>query len=82
MGNAARTTTIRIDAETHARLVELGDASNTSLIDTVRQAAEALRRQRFARQVSAELAELRRDPQAWNAYLAEADATSVNDGLS
>ena len=42
---------------------------------------EALRRQRFAHRVAAELAGLREDPEAWQAYLAEADATSVSDGI-
>ena len=75
------TTTIRIDTDTHARLVELGDAAGTSLIDTVRDATEALRRQRFARRVSAELSDLRSDPDAWSSYLAGAEGTSVTDGL-
>lgn len=75
------TTTIRVDSETHARLVELGGLRGTTLIDTVRDAAEALRRQRFAQTVAQELADLRRDPEAWNAYLAEAEATSVSDGI-
>jgi hypothetical protein len=47
----------------------------------VRDAAEALRRQRFAHQVAAELAELRRDPASWESYLAEADSTSMTDGI-
>ncbi|MDH5371506.1 MAG: hypothetical protein OEX97_01035 [Acidimicrobiia bacterium] len=75
------TTTIRVDSDTHARLLELSHATGTSLIDTVRDAAEALRRQRFAHQVAAELAELRKDPAAWEAYLSETDATSVTDGI-
>ena len=75
------TTTIRIDTDTHARLVELSDAASASLIDTVRDAVEALRRQRFARRVTAEIAELRSDPEGWAAYLAEAESTSVTDGL-
>ncbi len=75
------TTTIRIDTDTHARLVELSDAAGASLIDTVRDAVEALRRQRFARRVTAEMAELRSDREAWASYLAEAESTSVTDGL-
>ena len=75
------TTTIRIDTDTHARLVELSDAAGASLIDTVRDAVEALRRQRFARRVTAEIAELRSDSEAWASYLAEAESTSVVDGL-
>lgn len=75
------TTTIRVDTDTHTRLVELSQATGASLIETVRDATEALRQQRFAYRVSAELAKLREDPEAWAAYLAEADATSVNDGI-
>jgi len=75
------TTTIRVDTDTHARLLELSEATGASLIETVREAAEALRRQRFARQVAAELDQLRADPEAWEAYLAEAEATSVADGI-
>ncbi len=75
------TTTIRVDTETHARLVELSNASGATLVDTVRDAAEALRRQRFARQVAVELAGLRQDSEAWTAYLADAESTSVTDGL-
>jgi len=75
------TTTIRVDTDTHARLLALSQASGASLIETVRDAAEALRRQRFAHQVAAELNELQSDPEAWAAYLAEANATSVTDGV-
>jgi predicted DNA-binding protein len=75
------TTTIRVDTETHARLQALSRESGRSLIETIRDAAEALGRQRFAHQVAAELAELRSDEYAWKAYLAEADATSVADGV-
>lgn len=75
------TTTIRVDTDTHARLIELSKSTGSSLMATVRDAAEALRRQRFAYQVVTELAELRDDPEAWSAYLAEADTTSVTDGL-
>ena len=75
------TTTIRVDTDTHAQLLELSQATGTSLIETVRDATEALRRQRFAHRVAAELAEMRSDPDAWEAYLAEERATSVNDGI-
>lgn len=44
-------------------------------------AAEALRRERYARRVRAEFAALRADPQGWQAYLSEADLTAVADGV-
>lgn len=50
-------------------------------MDTVRDAAEALRRVRFGQRVAAELAELRRDPEAWEDYLREAGSTATVDGL-
>jgi predicted DNA-binding protein len=75
------TTTIRLDTDTHARLLALSRETGASLIETVRDAAEALRRQRFAHRVAAELAELHKDAQAWEAYVIEADETSVSDGI-
>ncbi len=75
------TTTIRVDKETHARLQALSRESGRSLIETIRDATEALGRQRFAHHVATELAELRADANAWKAYLADADSTSVTDGI-
>ena len=75
------TTTIRVDKETHARLQALSKESGRSLVETIRDATEALGRQRFGHQVAAELAALRSDGEAWHAYLAEADSTSVADGI-
>jgi predicted transcriptional regulator len=75
------TTTVRVDSETHARLLEMSAASGKSLIDTIRDATEALRRQRFAGGVTQELDRLRMDEATWVAYLAEADATDVPDGI-
>lgn len=75
------TTTIRVDAETHARLLEMSQQTDSSLIDTVRDAAEALRRQQFALGVERELDQLRSDPEVWKAYLGDAESTSVADGI-
>ncbi len=75
------TTTIRVDTETHAELLELSKLAGASLIDTVRLATEALRRQRFASQVVSELDALRGEPAEWRDYLAEAEASSVGDGV-
>ena len=75
------TTTIRVDSETHAQLVEMSQLMDTSLIDTVRQAAEALSRRRFAERVAGELGRLRDDSDAWKDYVSEAELTSVRDGV-
>jgi hypothetical protein len=74
-------TTIRVDIKTHASLASLADESGASLMDTVRDAAEALRRQRFARRVVEEVTALRSDPAAWDQYLAAAETSSVRDGV-
>ena len=76
------TTTIRVDTDTHAALLELASESGASLMETTRAAAEALRRQRFAQHVTDELNELRQDPEAWAAYLGEAEQTHVADGVT
>lgn len=75
------TTTIRVDRSTHARLVEMSRTNGDSLTETVRQAADALRRLRFGSRVQEQFAELRRDPEGWAGYLAEAESTHVSDGV-
>lgn len=75
------TTTIRVDAETHARLLELSEATGDTLMSTVRDAAEALRRQRFGHRVAVEVEALRSDPARWAEYIADADSTAVTDGI-
>jgi Tfp pilus assembly protein PilV len=62
-------------------LLELSETAGSSLMETVQDAAEALRRQRFAHQVAEELAALRANPSAWADYLADADSTAVTDGV-
>jgi len=58
------TTTIRVDLETHARLVELGATRQEPLMQTVRDAVDALHREQFAHQVASELTPLRNDTDA------------------
>ena len=55
--------------------------ADTSLVATVRDAAEALWHQRFGRDLLKQIYELRKDPEAWEAYLAEAEETQVTDGI-
>ena len=75
------TTTIRVDRDTHARLLNMSSESGDSLTETVRQAAEALRRMRFGSRVQEEYAALRSDPDAWADYLDEAESSHVADGI-
>ncbi len=51
-------------------------------MNTVRQATAALHRQRFAGLVVSELERLRSDPEGWEAYLSDAESTSVADGIT
>jgi len=73
------TTTIRISREAHARLLELSEASGSSLVSTVEDAIEALVAERFAQQTVAQLDRLRSDPVAWAAYLADTDLPAGHD---
>lgn len=75
------TTTIRVDVETHAHLIRLSEEAGDSLVNTVRQAADALARQRFADRVAGEFDVLHSDSAAWDDYLGDAEATAVTDGI-
>lgn len=75
------TTTVRVDTETHALLNELSDAEGWSLVQTIRAAADALKRERIARDTARRIAELQADPKAWASYLAEGESTDVTDGV-
>jgi Ribbon-helix-helix protein, copG family len=77
------TTTIRVSEKTHTTLQALARAAGKPMAEIVEQAIEAYRRQRFVEAINAGYAELRADPDAWNAYqeeLSEWDATLL-DGL-
>lgn len=74
-------TTIRVDVTTRDTLADLAREQNATLGDTVRDAAEALRRARFARRTADAYARLRDDEHAWRSYEAEAESTSVGDGI-
>ena len=75
------TTTVRVDRDTHSRLLEMSRETGDTVTETVRQAAEALRRLRFGLRVQEEYAALRSDPEAWADYLAEAESSHVADGI-
>ena len=75
------TTTIRVDHETHRRLVAISRASNRPLIEVLRDAAEALVRARFATLVAAQLDALRHDPDDWACYTAQSEF-AVHDGFA
>ena len=61
--------TIRVDDETHAELLRLAAEAGRTLMDTVAEAAVALRRSHFALQTALQYDELRSDPTSWQALL-------------
>ena len=75
------TTTIRVDQETHRRLIAISRASNRPLINVLRDATEALERARFATLVAVQLDALRHDPDDWASYIAQSEL-AVHDGLA
>ena len=75
------TTTIRVDRETHRRLVAISRASDRPLIYVLRDAADALERSRFASLVTSQLDALRENPAHWASYSADADL-ALHDGLA
>lgn len=79
--NRMSTTTIRIERDVHRRLVQLSRSTGQQLMDTVRDATEALERARFAASVVSELDALRHHPDRWAAYVGDADL-AVGDGIA
>jgi predicted transcriptional regulator len=75
------TTTIRVDQDTHRRLVEISRSSSRPLIDVVRDAVDALERTRFATLVAAQLDAIRHQPEVWASYTADADL-GLGDGIA
>ena len=75
------TTTIRVDHETHRRLVAISRTSGRPLIEVLRDAADALERARFASLVASQLDVLRQDPDDWASYSADAEL-ALHDGLA
>jgi len=77
------TETVRIQAETYAKLKQLADELGQSMVETLEQAVDAYRRQQFLEGLNQDFAALRSDAKAWEKESAERakwDATSA-DGL-
>ena len=76
-----QSTTIRVDRETHERLVALSRRAGRQLIETVRLATEALETREFAHAVAEEYTALRAGPHEWFDYMAEADSLGAGVDL-
>jgi hypothetical protein len=76
------TTTIRVDVDTHRRLVALSERHGQPLGVTVRLAADALDRDDLTGRIKAQLDRLHEDPVAWANYLAENNSFGASDGIA
>lgn len=75
--------TVRINADTHAKLRELSLRAGRSMPDVLDAAVEAYRRQAFLEEANRAFAALKADPDAWAEELAERAAfdATLSDGL-
>ena len=75
--------TVKIDAETYAKLRAAAAETGEPMIAVLAKAVEAYRRRTFLEALNGDFAVLRADPQAWNEELAERAAwdNALSDGL-
>jgi hypothetical protein len=87
MATAARgagTVMVRVPAATHASLAALAAEEGMTMGEVLVMAVERYQRERFIAAANAEMEAMRRDqPEAWDAYQAEARAwdATLKDGL-
>ena len=68
---AEETTTVRVRRPDSERLQSLAKSRQTTVIDVVHSAIDALERQDFLHGLDGDHRQLRDDPERWQAYLAE-----------
>ncbi len=68
---AEDTTTVRVRRPDSERLQSLAKARQTTVVDVVHSAVDALERQEFLRGLSQDYRRLRDDPKRWEQYVAE-----------
>lgn len=68
---AAETTTVRVRRPDSERLHSLAKAGQTTVVDVVHAAIDALERPEFLRGLNGDFQRLRNDPELWDQYLAE-----------
>ena len=75
--------TVKIDAETYAKLKETAAQTGRPMIEVLARAVEAYRRQEFLAALNDDFAALRGNRQAWKEELAERQAwdKTLADGL-
>lgn len=67
----ADTTTVRVRRPDSERLQRLAKRRQTSVVDVLHTAIDALERQEFLHGLGDDYKRLREDPERWDAYLAE-----------
>ena len=75
-------TTIRVDRDTHQRLLTISTQQGFSLMEILRRATDALDRELFVGEARSQIEKLKADPQAWTDYLRESLLTEVADGIN
>ena len=75
-------TTIRVDRDTHQRLLVFSQQQGLSLMEVLRRATDALDRELFVGEARAQIEKLKANPQAWADYLHESSSTEVADGIN
>ena len=75
-------TTIRVDRDTHQRLLAFSQQQGLSLMEILRRATDALDRELFVGEARAQIEKLKADPRAWADYLRESSLTEVADGIN
>lgn len=67
----SETTTVRVRRPDSERLQSLAKSRQTTVIEVVHTAIEALERQEFVRGLNDDFKRLREDPERWDAYQQE-----------
>ena len=75
-------TTIRVDRDTHQRLLAFSQHQGLSLMEILRRAPDALDRELCGGQARAQIEKLKANPQAWADYLSDSSLTEVADGIN
>ena len=71
-----KTTTIRVDARTHKRIVKLSETTGRSIVDLAQDAVVMYERQLGRERAAQQLIEMKKDPVAWQEFIDEIDAVT------
>ncbi len=71
-----KTTTIRVDAGTHKRMVKLSETTGRSIVDLAQDAVVMYERQLGRERAAQQLIEMKKDPVAWQEFIDEIDAVT------